>query len=194
MRWQLIVYNIQDECETDFRDCARINADPWRRNIRADCVRSARIGALFLQPAARSTTTHAAAANSRNRRPNPCSRNAHAAGSAAATHSIAYAYAYHSNSAVAHAAAVNTAYAYSAPYPRPCLRAVAYRCAVHSDSRRQVARLRTASRRNGAVLGTQHKRQSENSRRKSDLKSDFRRTGLYLRAARQQHNRLLGAK
>ena len=89
---RLIKYNTLDECETDCRACARLDADPRRRNIRAVCVRGARIGALFLQPNAYATATRTVAANHCCQRPNPCSHSAHAADavSAVTNHSTPY--------------------------------------------------------------------------------------------------------
>ena len=105
-----------DECETDYRACARVDADPRWRNMRADCVCNARIGALFLQPTALAATTHAANANCYDRRCNPCSRNAYAADavSAATNHPTPYtlAYSHNSTKAAAHAA-TNRAYAHA---------------------------------------------------------------------------------
>ena len=89
---RLIRYNAPDECETDCRACARIDADPRRQNIRADCVCGTRIGTLFLQRAATAATTHASDANHCCQRPNPCSHSAHAADavSAVTNHSTPY--------------------------------------------------------------------------------------------------------
>lgn len=107
-----------------------------------------------------------AAAYRHTRRRNPRSSNAHNTAtnpcsySAATNHPTAYAYAYHSNST-----AYNAACAYARAYCRPRLPASARRRPVHSDNRRQVSRLRTASRWNGAMLGTQRIWQPGNPRR-----------------------------
>ena len=165
--YRLVKYNALNECETADRYCMRIDATPLRRNIHFVDVYDACIGALFLQPAARSTTTHAAAANCRNRRRNFCSRDAHAAtdGSAATTQSIAYAYAYHSNSAVAHAAAVNTAYAYidahaadtySGSRRRNLRSRDAHAAAANSRNRRRNARPRNAYAADEGSAATNH--------------------------------------
>lgn len=164
MCWRFIVYNTQDECETDCGACAQSSRDPRRRNICADCVYSACISTFFLQRAPRAECPRTAA-NPCSRRSNSCSNNTRATSSNYCAH--------HSKSCSrnADAAAIGGAATNHPPpytqdfahrstavnytYSRPQFCAVARRSVVHSDNRRQVARLRTASRWNRAVLGKQ---------------------------------------
>lgn len=132
----MIRYNEQDECKTDYRARAQDDGASQRRNIRADCVRCARIGALFLQSAARATATPVIAANCFNRRCNHCSHSTHASAIANpcncrrnscsrivdsdnGAYAYSHAHAYRSN------ASANNAYTYSHAYPCSRLRAAA---------------------------------------------------------------------